>query len=80
MADVPAGESTTTTEPADVTFTETVQLEVDEYVFDAFVAGPRDGPVVFLLHGFPQTNQTWIPDEAPDQLNTLLLEHLSTNG
>lgn len=27
--------------------------------FDVAVAGPRDGTVVLLLHGFPQTRHTW---------------------
>ncbi len=38
---------------------ESVRLEVGEYTFDAIVAGPANGAVVFLLHGFPQTNQSW---------------------
>lgn len=38
---------------------ESVELEVGEYTFDAIVAGPDDGAAVFLLHGFPQTNQSW---------------------
>ena len=28
-------------------------------VFDAFAAGPEDGELVLLLHGFPQTKRTW---------------------
>lgn len=28
-------------------------------VFDASVAGPADGPLVVLLHGFPQTRRSW---------------------
>ena len=44
---------------AEVGTQESVELEVGEYTFDAIVAGPDDGAVVFLLHGFPQTNQSW---------------------
>ncbi|EUA75337.1 alpha/beta hydrolase fold family protein [Mycobacterium xenopi 4042] len=28
-------------------------------VFDVIGAGPTDGPVVVLLHGFPQFNTSW---------------------
>lgn len=28
-------------------------------VFDVIDAGPTDGPVVILLHGFPQSNSSW---------------------
>ena len=35
------------------------QVTVGELVFDARVAGPADGPVVILLHGFPQTSYEW---------------------
>jgi pimeloyl-ACP methyl ester carboxylesterase len=35
------------------------QLRVGDLVFDARVDGPRDGPVVLLLHGFPQTSWSW---------------------
>ena len=30
-----------------------------ELVFDVIDAGPVDGPVVTLLHGFPQFNTSW---------------------
>ncbi len=30
-----------------------------ELVFDVIDAGPADGPVVVLLHGFPQRNKSW---------------------
>ena len=30
-----------------------------ELVFDVIDAGPSDGPVVVLLHGFPQLNTSW---------------------
>ena len=31
-----------------------------ELVFDVLVAGPDDGPAVILLHGFPETAQSWV--------------------
>jgi len=31
----------------------------DDLVFDVRDAGPHDGPVVVLLHGFPQRNDSW---------------------
>lgn len=31
----------------------------DGLVFDVIDEGPADGPVVVLLHGFPQLNTTW---------------------
>ena len=31
-----------------------------ELVFDVLTAGPTDGPVVILLHGFPETAQSWL--------------------
>jgi pimeloyl-ACP methyl ester carboxylesterase len=39
-------------------------VRVDQYsrgelVFDVIDAGPTDGPVVILLHGFPQMNTSW---------------------
>ena len=34
-------------------------IEVGELVFDVLVAGPEDGPVVFMLHGFPQGAFEW---------------------
>ena len=37
-------------------------VEVDlGLTFDAFVAGPDDGEVVLLLHGFPQHSTMWLP-------------------
>ena len=34
---------------------EVLRIPVGEFVFEALAAGPSDGPVVLLLHGFPQT-------------------------
>ncbi|MDT7547188.1 MAG: hypothetical protein QOE99_3298, partial [Actinomycetota bacterium] len=36
-----------------------LQLTVGDFVFDALAAGPADGRVVLLLHGFPQTSWSW---------------------
>jgi pimeloyl-ACP methyl ester carboxylesterase len=38
----------------------------DDLVFDVRDAGPPDGPVVVLLHGFPQRNDSW--DAVIDRL------------
>jgi pimeloyl-ACP methyl ester carboxylesterase len=38
---------------------ELVTIEVGALRFRAVVAGPEQGPVVLLLHGFPQTNRCW---------------------
>jgi pimeloyl-ACP methyl ester carboxylesterase len=35
------------------------QFRRGELVFDVVDAGPADGPVVVLLHGFPQLNTSW---------------------
>lgn len=35
------------------------QFSRDGLVFDVTDAGPADGPVVVLLHGFPQHNDSW---------------------
>jgi pimeloyl-ACP methyl ester carboxylesterase len=35
------------------------QFRRGELVFDVRDAGPADGPVVVLLHGFPQSNSSW---------------------
>ena len=35
------------------------QYSRGQLVFDVVDAGPTDGPVVILLHGFPQTNTCW---------------------
>jgi pimeloyl-ACP methyl ester carboxylesterase len=36
-----------------------MQIAVGEETFEARVAGPEDGEVVLLLHGFPQTSWSW---------------------
>ncbi len=35
------------------------QVTVGDLTFDVGVTGPRDGRVVLLLHGFPQTSWSW---------------------
>lgn len=37
------------------------QFRSGELVFDLIDAGPADGPIVVLLHGFPQFNDSWSP-------------------
>lgn len=37
------------------------QFRRGEFVFDVIDRGPADGPVVVLLHGFPQQNTSWEP-------------------
>ena len=37
----------------------TTQIEVGDFTFDVRTAGPDDGEVVILLHGFPQTSWEW---------------------
>ncbi len=36
-----------------------MQLTVGDLVFDAEQAGPADGELVLMLHGFPQTSWSW---------------------
>jgi pimeloyl-ACP methyl ester carboxylesterase len=38
---------------------ETLEFKVGEFVFDALAAGPADGELVLLLHGFPETSFEW---------------------
>ena len=35
------------------------QVDVGDFTFDVRTAGPDDGEVVILLHGFPQTSYEW---------------------
>jgi pimeloyl-ACP methyl ester carboxylesterase len=44
---------------------EQVRVTVDDLAFDALVAGPDDGPLVVLLHGFPETAHEWCHVMAP---------------
>ena len=37
----------------------TTQIGVGDLLFDVRTAGPEDGEVVILLHGFPQTSYEW---------------------
>jgi pimeloyl-ACP methyl ester carboxylesterase len=39
--------------------TESFELTVGEYTFSARADGPRDGDLVLLLHGFPETSYEW---------------------
>lgn len=48
-----------------------------EGVFTADVAGPDDGPLVLLLHGFPQTRHTWrdvLPELAAHGLRAVAVD------
>ncbi len=38
---------------------ETIEVPVGAYRFSAQVAGPEDGRLVLLLHGFPQSSSEW---------------------
>jgi pimeloyl-ACP methyl ester carboxylesterase len=38
---------------------ERLEIPVGEYTFDALAAGPEDGELVLLLHGFPQSSFEW---------------------
>jgi pimeloyl-ACP methyl ester carboxylesterase len=39
---------------------ETLSLRHGELTFPAIAAGPADGELVLLLHGFPQTSRAWV--------------------
>jgi pimeloyl-ACP methyl ester carboxylesterase len=38
---------------------EHMRVRVGPHVFEALTAGPTDGELVLLLHGFPETSYTW---------------------
>src|SRR5438309_4616266 len=38
---------------------ERLEIPVGEFTFDARAAGPADGELVLLLHGFPETSHEW---------------------
>jgi pimeloyl-ACP methyl ester carboxylesterase len=38
---------------------ETLELKANGFVFNALADGPAEGPLVMLLHGFPQTSWSW---------------------
>lgn len=38
---------------------ERLEIPVGEWTFDALAAGPPEGELVLLLHGFPQTSAEW---------------------
>ena len=44
---------------ADPTATRTTEIAAGDFVFDAREAGPADGELVLLLHGFPETSFEW---------------------
>lgn len=44
-----------------MTSVETLSLSASGFTFDARAAGPADGDLVLLLHGFPQTSRSWEP-------------------
>ena len=53
----PSGAAGDASEPAgDISQT---QIDVGDFTFDVRTAGPDDGEVVILLHGFPQTSYEW---------------------
>ena len=53
MASIPASSQTL---PEGV---ERIQIPVGDMVFDALAAGPEDGELVLLLHGFPQSSYSY---------------------
>lgn len=40
---------------------EELELTLGDLVFRARAAGPAEGRLVLLLHGFPQTSRSWVP-------------------
>jgi len=48
-----------------ITELESLSLEANGQHFHALAAGPADGPLVLLLHGFPETSHGWRKQIAP---------------
>ena len=46
------------------TVIEELQLQANGLSFRALAAGPSDGPVALLLHGFPEGAEAWLPQLA----------------
>ena len=40
---------------------QSIDIPANGLRFHALAAGPNDGPLIVLLHGFPQTSHTWRP-------------------
>jgi len=36
-----------------------IQIKARGFTFDALSAGPKDGPLILLLHGLPRTSWEW---------------------
>lgn len=58
-AATPPTTTTAAQPPVDPGAIRTTQITVGDLVFDAREAGPTDGDLVLLLHGFPQTSTMW---------------------
>lgn len=55
-SDGPGADTTMGDAPVEIV---SIELEVGPFTFDARAAGPEDGELVMLLHGFPQTSYEW---------------------
>ncbi|MBW2717865.1 MAG: alpha/beta hydrolase [Deltaproteobacteria bacterium] len=53
------GADTSSGSPSDWGEVLQTQIQVGELLFDARAAGPHDGELVILLHGFPETSYEW---------------------
>lgn len=54
------------------------QYRRGELVFDVIDAGLTDGPVVILLHGFPQMNTSWDAVIPKLTLGAIAVSHLTS--
>jgi pimeloyl-ACP methyl ester carboxylesterase len=52
-------DATSATPDAAIAGIAVIKVTIGAYVFDVRVAGPDNGPVVILLHGFPETSYEW---------------------